>query len=192
MQNGQEVRMSKRAGTFVTARDVIDKVGKDVVRFIMLTRRDDAPLDFDFKKVVEQSRDNPVFYVQYAYARTHSVMKQFFQTFNTTLPNVADVNLDLLSAEAELQLLKVLADWPRQVVMAAKNREPHRLAFYLSELASKFHFLWNQGKDNAMLRFIVPDDWEKTATKMILVMVTQNVIESAFGIIGITPLKELR
>ncbi|MDR2794603.1 MAG: arginine--tRNA ligase [Holosporaceae bacterium] len=192
MQNGQEFKMSKRAGTFVTVRDIMKKVGKDVVRFIMLTRRDDAPLDFDFQKVVEQSRDNPVFYVQYAYARTHSVMKQFFHTFNCSLPNIDNVNLDLLNAEAELQMLKTLADWPRQLVMAAKNREPHRLAFYLAELASKFHFLWNQGKDNAMLRFILADDFEKTAAKMILIMLIQNVIESAFKIIGITPLRELR
>ncbi|MDR3179282.1 MAG: arginine--tRNA ligase [Holosporaceae bacterium] len=192
MQNGQEFKMSKRAGTFVTVRDIIEKVGKDVVRFIMLTRRDDAPLDFDFQKVVEQSRDNPVFYVQYAYARTHSVMKQFFQTFNGLLPHVDNVNLDLLDTEAELLLLKTLADWPRQLVMAAKNREPHRLAFYLAELASKFHFLWNQGKDNAMLKFVLADDFEKTAAKMILVMLTQNVIELAFEIIGITPLRELR
>ncbi|GHT93795.1 arginine--tRNA ligase [Alphaproteobacteria bacterium] len=192
MKNGQEVRMSKRAGTFVTVRDVLDNVGKDVTRFIMLTRRDDASMDFDFQKVVDQSRDNPVFYVQYAYARTHSVLKQFAQTFNKPVSDVADVNLSLLDSDAELQLLKTLADWPRQVVMAAQNKEPHRLAFYLSELASKFHFLWNQGKDNAMLRFVIADDFQRTSAKMVLVMVMQNVIESAFGIIGVTPIKELR
>ncbi|GHU18963.1 arginine--tRNA ligase [Alphaproteobacteria bacterium] len=192
MQNNQEVKMSKRAGTFVTVRDVLDNVGKDAIRFIMLTRRDDAPLDFDFKKVVEQSRDNPVFYVQYAYARTHSVLKQFTQTFHKPVPNLEDVDLNLLDSNAELQLLKTLADWPRQVVMAAQNKEPHRIAFYLSELASKFHFLWNQGKDNAMLRFVLADDFQRTSAKMVLVMVMQNVIESAFGIIGVSPIKELR
>ncbi|GHU14219.1 arginine--tRNA ligase [Alphaproteobacteria bacterium] len=192
MQNGQEVKMSKRAGTFVTVRDVLDNVGKDAIRFIMLTRRDDAPLDFDFKKVVEQSRDNPVFYVQYAYARTHSVLKQFAQTFHKPVPNVADVDLSLLDSDADLQLLKTLADWPRQVVMAAQNKEPHRIAFYLSDLASKFHFLWNQGKDNAMLRFVLAEDFQRTSAKMVLVMLMQNVIESAFGIIGVTPIEELR
>lgn len=192
IEDGREVRMSKRAGTFITARDVIDSVGKDVVRFIMLTRRDDASLDFDFKKVVEQSRDNPVFYVQYAYARTHSVLKQFAQTFhNKNLPDIKNVDLKLLDT-GDSQIIKVLCDWPRQVIMAAKNREPHRLAFYLSELAAKFHALWNQGKDKSELRFILPDDFEKTCARMFLLKAVQNVIEIAFGIIGVTPLEELR
>ncbi len=193
IEDGREVRMSKRAGTFITARDVIDSVGKDVVRFIMLTRRDDASLDFDFKKVVEQSRDNPVFYVQYAYARTHSVLKQFSQTFHgKNLPDIKNVDLKLLDTVGDSQMIKVLCDWPRQVIMAAKNREPHRLAFYLSELAAKFHALWNQGKDKSELRFILPDDFEKTCARMFLLKAVRNVIEIAFGIIGVTPLEELR
>ncbi|MDR2268195.1 MAG: arginine--tRNA ligase [Holosporaceae bacterium] len=192
MQNGKEMKMSKRAGTFVTVRDVLDSVGKDVIRYIMLTRRDDAPLDFDFQRVVEQNRDNPVFYVQYAYARTHSVLKQFAAVFQKPVPSVTEVNLSLLDSEPELNLLKTLSDWPRQVFMAAKNREPHRLTFYLAELASRFHFLWNQGKDNAMLRFVLANDFEKTAARMILLRAMQNIIESAFHIIGITAIEELR
>jgi arginyl-tRNA synthetase len=192
MQDGREVKMSKRAGTFITVRDIIDRVGKDVIRFIMLTRLDGALLDFDFKKVVEQSRDNPVFYVQYAYARTWSVFRQFHQTFGKEVPNIDEINLNLLDDENEFQLIKVLADWPRQILMAARNREPHRIAFYLCDVAAKFHYLWNSGKDNATLRFILIDDFEKTCARMMLLRATQLVIESAFGVIGVTPLRELR
>jgi arginyl-tRNA synthetase len=193
MDNGREVKMSKRSGTFITARDVIESVGKDVIRFIMLTRRDDAPLDFDFKKVVEQSRDNPVFYVQYAYARTHSVFKQFTQTFadKNLQDAIANSNLNLLEEE-DMVMVKTLCDYPRQIVMAARNKEPHRLAFYLSDVAAKFHSLWNQGKENTLLRFIIADDYNKTCAKMTLLRAVQNVIESALAIIGVTPVKELR
>lgn len=193
MDKGREVRMSKRSGTFITARDVIDSVGKDVIRFMMLTRRDDAPLDFDFEKVVEQSRDNPVFYVQYAYARTHSVFRQFSQTFSDKNLQEAIEQSDLnLLEDEDLKMLKILCDYPRQVIMAARNREPHRLAFYLSDVAAKFHALWNQGKENTTLRFILNDDYPKTCAKMTLLKAVQNVIESAFGIIGVEPVKELR
>ena len=192
MQNGKEFRMSKRAGTFVTVRDILDNVGKDVIRFMMLTRRDDAPLDFDFQKVVEQSKDNPVFYVQYAYARTHSVLKQFFKTFpEKKIPEISAVDLNLLEP-ADFDVIKTLLDWPRQIAMAARKREPHRIAFYLTELAAKFHFLWNLGKDNTIMRFISPDDFPKTAARMVLLKALQNVIEIAFGIMGITPVEELR
>ena len=192
MKDGQEVRMSKRAGTFVTVRDVLDNVGRDVIRFMMLTRRDDAPLDFDFQKVVEQSKENPVFYVQYAYARTHSVLKQFFNTFSVDkIPEISSVNLNLLE-DADLEILKILLDWPRQIAMAANKREPHRIAFYLMDLAAKFHFLWNLGKDNTIMRFILADDFEKTAARMVLLKAVQNVIEIAFEIMGITPVEELR
>ena len=193
MDNGREVKMSKRSGTFITVRDVIDSVGKDVIRFIMLTRRDDAPLDFDFKKVVDQSRENPVFYVQYAYARTHSVFRQFKQTFpDINLKEaINEANINLLEDE-DIIMVKTLCDYPRQIVMAAKNREPHRLAFYLSEVAAKFHALWNQGKENTQLRFISADDYNKTCAKMALLKSVQNVIESAFEIIGVTPIEELR
>lgn len=188
MEDGREAKMSKRAGTFITARDILDKVGKDVIRFMMLTRRDDAALDFDFKKVVEQSKDNPVFYVQYAYARTHSILNQFDKTFSK-VSEYADLNL--LEDEC-LELIKVLADWPRQIIMAARKREPHRIAFFLADVAAVFHSLWNQGKEKAVLRFILPDNFEKTCANIVLIRAMQNVIESAFDIIGITPVKELR
>ncbi len=191
MEDGREAKMSKRAGTFITARDIIDKVGKDVVRFIMLTRRDDAALDFDFKKVVEQSKDNPVFYVQYAYARTHSVLNQFEKTFGKRDVKISDVNLNLLPSES-MGLLKVIADWPRQIVMAARNREPHRIAFFLGDVAAAFHSLWNQGKENAVVRFVLPDDFDKTCANIALIKAMQNVIETAFSIMGTTPIKELR
>ncbi|MCR5224690.1 MAG: arginine--tRNA ligase [Alphaproteobacteria bacterium] len=191
MEDGREAKMSKRAGTFITARDIIDKVGKDVVRFIMLTRRDDAALDFDFKKVVEQSKDNPVFYVQYAYARTHSVLKQFEKTFGKQDVRISEVNANLLSEEC-LPLLKTIADWPRQVVMAARNREPHRIAFFLADVAAAFHSLWNQGKENTVLRCVLPDDFDKTCANLALIKAMQNVIETAFSIMGITAIKELR
>lgn len=188
MEDGREAKMSKRAGTFITARDILDKVGKDVIRFMMLTRRDDAALDFDFKKVVEQSKDNPVFYVQYAYARTHSILNQFGKTFGKEAEH-ADLNL--LEDEC-LDLIKVLADWPRQVMMAARKREPHRIAFFLADVAAVFHSLWNQGKEKAVLRFVLPDNFEKTCANIVLIRAMQSVVESAFDIIGITPVKELR
>ena len=195
VEDGNEVKMSKRAGTFVAVSDVIDSVGKDVVRFIMLTRRDDAPLDFDFKQVMDQSRDNPVFYVQYAYARTHSVLRQFKQSFpEKTLPNkydISNIDLNLLDSE-DMKLIKILCDWPRQAIMAAKNREPHRLSFYLADVAAGFHHLWNQGKNDSTLRFVFVNNFQKTCSKMILLMAVQNIIEIVFNIIGITPLEELR
>jgi arginyl-tRNA synthetase len=192
LENGREAKMSKRAGTFVTARDIVDKVGRDVVRFIMLTRRDDVSLDFDFQKVVDQSRENPVFYVQYAYARSCSVMKLFQQTFpNKAIPDIQDISLELLD-NADINLIKKMSDWPRQVILAAKKREPHRIAFFLLELAAVFHSFWNQGKDNSLLRFVIPDDFEKTCVRLTLLKIMQNVIESAFDIMGVTPVKELR
>lgn len=193
MDNGREVKMSKRSGTFITVRDVIDSVGKDVIRFIMLTRRDDAPLDFDFNKVVDQSRDNPVFYVQYAYARTHSVFRQFSHSFadKDLQKAIKQADLNLLEEE-DMGMLKILCDYPRQVIMAVRNREPHRIAFYLSDVAAKFHALWNQGKENTTLRFIISDDFPKTCAKMALLRAVQNVLESGFKIIGVTPVEELR
>lgn len=192
IDNGKEVKMSKRAGTFITVKDVINSVGKDVIRFIMLTRRDDAPLDFDFKQVVDMSRDNPVFYVQYAYARTHSVIKQFSQSFpGEIIPDVSKIDLTLLDNE-DVKLIKVLCDWPRQAIMAAKNKEPHRLAFYLADVAAAFHRLWNQGKDNADLRFVSQYDFSRTCARMIMLKAVQNVIEIVFNLMGVTPVKELR
>lgn len=192
MEGGREVRMSKRAGTFITAKDIVDRVGKDVVRFIMLTRKDEAALDFDFQKVVDETRDNPVFYVQYASARAHSVLRQFVSTFNQEVSDVDDVNLSLLDSESEIKLLKTLLDWPRQVYMAARSREPHRVIFYLLSVASDFHALWSQGKENALLRFILPDNFEKTCARMVMIKAMINVIKIALNIAGIEPIEEMR
>lgn len=190
MENGKEVRMSKRAGTFVTAKDIVSRVGKDVVRFIMLTRKDDASLDFDFQKVVDESRENPVFYVQYASARAHSVLRQFNSTFQKEIPE--QVDLSLLDSEGELKLLKTLLDWPRQVYMAARSREPHRIVFYLLDVATDFHTLWNSGKENSLLRFVLADDFNKTCARMIMIKAMLNVIKIALNIIGIEPIEEMR
>ena len=167
--NGKPVRMSKRAGTFVTLRDVIEAVGKDVVRFIMLTRRNDQTLEFDFAKVTEQSRDNPVFYVQYAHARAHSVLRHAAEALAGQAlddASLAAADLSRLDDPAELALMRRLAGWPRLVESAAEAHEPHRVAFYLQELAAEFHALWNKGRDEAALRFIIAGDDSITLARM--------------------------
>ena len=184
MENGKPVKMSKRAGTFVTVRDVIDAVGADVIRFIMLTRRSDQTLDFDYAKVTEQSRDNPVFYVQYAHARACSVLRQAPQ---------ADVaaDLDRLTAPAEMAVIKALASWPRFVVSAAQSHEPHRVAFFLMDLAAAFHALWTAGREAPELRFIREDDAGLTAARLCLVKATALVIRSGLGVLSITAREEM-
>ena len=184
MENGKPVKMSKRAGTFVTVRDVIDAVGADVIRFIMLTRRSDQTLDFDYAKVTEQSRDNPVFYVQYAHARACSVLRQAPQ---------ADVaaDLDRLTAPAEMAVIKALASWPRLVVSAAQSHEPHRVAFFLMDLAAAFHALWTAGRVAPALRFLREDDAGLTAARLCLVKATALVIRSGLGVLSITAREEM-
>ncbi|MDR2416645.1 MAG: arginine--tRNA ligase, partial [Holosporales bacterium] len=193
IQDGKEVRMSKRAGTFVEAKDVIESVGKDAVRFFMLTRRDDAPLDFDFAKVVEKTRDNPVFYVQYAHARACSVLRQCRALFqNISLEECATLlpfNRSLVPQERAL--IKILLSWPRQVLLAARLKEPHRIAFYLLELAAAFHVLWTAGKDETTLRFIHPQDIQKTRENMVFVYAVQNVLSLGLRIAGVAPVTEL-
>ena len=192
---GTPVRMSKRAGTFVTLRDVIERVGPDVVRFIMLTRRNDQTLEFDFKKVVEQSRDNPVFYVQYAHARAASVIRNAAEDpagFDLSDVALSKASLASLTDPDELDLIKVLAGWPRLVEAAADAHEPHRVAFYLGEIAAAFHGLWNKGKEDARLRFIVDDDPETTLARLALVRATATVIASGLAVIGVSPVEELR
>jgi len=183
LDKGKPVKMSKRAGTFVTVRDVIDAVGADVIRFIMLTRRNDQTLDFDFAKVTEQSRDNPVFYVQYAHARACSVLR------HCEAPDQAD--LALLTADAELALLKQLASWPKLVESAAQAHEPHRIAFYLVDLASQFHSLWTAGRENPSLRFIIEDDQAVTDARLMLVKATSLVIRTGLNMLSITALDEM-
>ncbi len=184
-KNGEPFKMSKRAGNFVTLRDVVDAVGKDVTRFHMLTRKNDAPLDFDFDKVLEQSRENPVFYVQYANARVHSVLRK-----------AADQGIEpgapLLSDEAEISVAKKLAEWPRLVEIAARGHEPHRIAFYLYELASEFHALWNKGNENTGLRFVQEGDSIATSAKITLPKAVSIVISAGLGILGVTPAEEMR
>ena len=190
MENGKPVKMSKRAGTFVTVRDVIDAVGADVIRFIMLTRRSDQTLDFDYAKVTEQSRDNPVFYVQYAHARACSVLRQ--PGINgEDVTGAGDAALDRLTAPAEMAVIKALASWPRLVESAAQSHEPHRVAFYLMDLAASFHALWTAGREAPELRFIRDDDAGLTAARLCLVKATALVFRSGLGVLSIQAREEM-
>ncbi|KPQ04791.1 MAG: arginyl-tRNA synthetase ArgS [Rhodobacteraceae bacterium HLUCCA12] len=191
-KNGEPFKMSKRAGTFVTLRDVVDMVGADVTRFVMLTRKNDAPLDFDFDKVLEQSRDNPVWYVQYAHARINSVLRKAAEGgVDVTDDALAGQALAGLDHPAELALMRKLADWPRQVEIAARAHEPHRIAGYLAELAGDLHAHWNRGNDEPALRF-VQDDPAVSATKIALARAVGVVISAGLGILGVTPVDEMR
>ncbi len=194
-RNGEPVRMSKRAGSFVTLRDVVDEVGRDAVRFMMLFRKNDAPLDFDLAKVIEQSRENPVFYVQYAHARAKSILRNALLQF-PDLPAeplaFAQVTLTRLDDDGELGLLKRLASWPRLVEQAAFAREPHRVAFYLHELASDFHGQWNRGKDLPYLRFIMENDRELTLARLALVHGVATVLASGLNVLGVEAVDEMK
>jgi arginyl-tRNA synthetase len=192
-KNGEEFKMSKRAGNFVTLRDLIDEVGADVTRFVMLTRKNDAPLDFDFDKVMEQSRDNPVFYVQYAHARVASVMRKA-QAAGIDVSEAALKSADLtkLDHTAELALLRKVAEWPRLVETAARSNEPHRVAFYLYELAGDLHGFWNLGNAETGLRFIQEDDPATSQAKIALARAVAIVIAAGLGILGVTPAEEMR
>ncbi|WP_420010529.1 arginine--tRNA ligase [Tateyamaria sp.] len=191
-KNGEPFKMSKRAGTFVTLRDVVDQVGPGVTRFHMLTRKNDAPLDFDFDKVLEQSRENPVFYVQYAHARVTSVLNKAREA-DVAVDDAALAAADLskLDHEAELALAAKLAEWPRLVETAARSNEPHRIAFYLYDLAGTFHGLWNRGNDVPSLRFL-QDDAATSQAKIALARACAVVIAAGLGILGVEPAKELR
>jgi arginyl-tRNA synthetase len=191
---GQPVRMSKRAGTFVTLREVVDEVGKDVFRFIMLTRKNDQALDFDFAKVTEQSKDNPVFYVQYAHARAASVMRHAAEEITPaqlTDAALAEAALERLADPLELALIRLLAGWPRIVEGAAEAHEPHRIAFYLQEVAAQFHLLWTKGKDEATLRFIIAGDPDLTRARLALVRAVAIVIASGLAVFGVEPVEEM-
>jgi arginyl-tRNA synthetase len=193
-RGGEPVKMSKRAGTFVTLREVVDEVGAGSVRFMMLYRKNDAPLDFDFAKVTEQSRDNPVFYVQYAHARASSVLRNVegvFPDLRSGGRNLAEADLDRLNDDSELALIKRIAHFPRIVEAAAAAHEPHRIAFYLYDLAGDFHGLWNRGKDSPQLRFIYDSDRELTRARLALVASTQRVLALGLGILGVDAMQEL-
>jgi arginyl-tRNA synthetase len=191
---GEPIKMSKRAGTFVTLRDVVDEVGAGPVRFMMLYRKNDAPLDFDFAKVTEQSRDNPVFYVQYAHARASSVLRQLGETFpdiGTEGNDLAQADLDRLTDPAEVALIRRLAQFPRLVEASAEAHEPHRIGFYLYDLAGDFHGLWNRGKDLPQLRFIYEGDRKLTRARVALVVATKRVLALGLGILGVHAMHEL-
>ena len=192
-KQGEPFKMSKRAGNFVTLRDVVEQVGADVTRFHMLTRKNDAPLDFDFDKVLEQSRDNPVFYVQYAHARIQSVLRKAGEAgIAVDLATLAAADLTKLGHEAELKVARQIAEWPRLVEIAARGNEPHRVAFFLYEMASDFHGLWNRGNEDASLRFLQEGDVDTTQAKIALISAVAVVISAGLGILGVTPVDEMR
>ena len=186
-RGGEPVRMSKRAGEFVTLREVVDEVGPDVVRFMMLFRKNEAPLDFDFAKVTEQSKDNPVFYVQYAHARTCSVLRHAAEEGITG----GTADFSLLTDEAELGLIRRLAEYPRLLEAAAQAHEPHRIAFYLFDLAGDFHALWNKGKDSPHLRFILKEDVNITTTRLAFLVAIRYVLANGLRILGVRPAEEM-
>lgn len=192
-KNGEPFKMSKRAGTFVTLRDVVDQVGADVTRFVMLTRKNDAPLDFDFDKVLEQSKDNPVFYVQYAHARVCSVLRKAHDAgIGVDDTMLAKADLTILTHDSELSVAKKLSEWPRLVEIAGRTNEPHRVAFYLYDLASELHSLWNRGNDEPSLRFLQEGDAATSQAKIALARAVAVVISAGLGILGVTPAEEMR
>jgi arginyl-tRNA synthetase len=198
-RGGQPIKMSKRAGEFVTLREVVDEVGRDPVRFMMLFRKNDAVLDFDLAKAIEQSRDNPVFYVQYGHARGNSV----FRNARAVIPELpeesaarrlmlAQAPLERLDDAAELAILKRIALYPRLIEAAATSHEPHRIAFYLYDLASEFHAQWTRGKDSPHLRFIIQDDPQVTSARLALVQGVVTVLASGLELLGVSAPEEMR
>jgi arginyl-tRNA synthetase len=195
LRGGEPVKMSKRSGDFVTLREVVDEVGRDAVRFMMLYRKNDATLDFDLAKVVEQSKDNPVFYVQYARARCASVLRQAQEAFpgaTFSADRLKGADLSVLSDEAEADLIQRIAQFPRLVEAAAEAHEPHRVAFYLYELASSFHSLWNKGKDLPQLRFVNQTNEDSTNARLALVHALKGVLDAGLSILGVTAPDEMR
>lgn len=195
LEGGKPAKMSKRTGAFVTLRSVVDKVGKEAVRFMMLTRSSDAPLDFDLKKVTEQSKDNPVFYVQYAHARISSVIRNTKDVFPKHLINDAallDADFSQLQDAGELLMIRELASWPQVVENAALAHEPHRIAFYLSDLSASFHAFWNRGNSDETLRFIIPGNISKTLARIGLARAIAVVIASGLSVMGVEPVEEMR
>ena len=191
-QNGEPFKMSKRAGNFVMLRDLVEEVGPDVTRFVMLTRKNDAALDFDFQKVLEQSRENPVFYVQYAHARIKSVIRKAEELdIDISDRALSEMNLTGLTHSSELSLIKKIAEWPRLVEVAARLYEPHRIAFYLFDLSSQLHAHWSKGSDNPDLRFLHNDNLVKTQSKIALARAVSIVISSGLAILGVEPAEKM-
>jgi arginyl-tRNA synthetase len=195
LKDGQPVRMSKRAGTYITLRDLLEDVGRDAVRFTMLTRKSDAQMEFDIAAALARTRENPVFYVQYAHARCRSVLRAAAEQFGagaTADAALAGTPLDSLEHEAELALVRRLLSWPRTVEAAALAREPHRIAFFLYDLAGDFHMLWNRGRDDAALRFLQADRPAESLARVALVAATATVIRSGLAVMGVSPVEEMR
>lgn len=193
-KNGEPVKLSKRSGNIITLREVVEEVGPGVARFFMLLRTPDTELDFDFDKVVEQSKDNPVFYVQYAHARCYSVLrnaKEMFADVETDAAVLSAVDTSHLVSEDELRLVRLMATWPRFVETAAEAHEPHRITFYLQELAAEFHAFWNKGREDSSLRFLHEDDKALSLARLALVRSVATVIASGLTVMGVTPLEEL-
>ncbi len=195
MDQGEALKMSKRSGSFVTVREVAEEVGKDVLRFMMLTRKPEQLLDFDLQKVKEQSKENPVFYVQYAHARCKSVLRTAQESLpqavrDSAIPDKVDISL--LKTDAELQLMKTLASFPRVVEQAAIAYEPHRIAYFVQELAAELHTLWNKGNDDTALRFIESDNVALTTARLALARCTAIVLAAGLDIVGVTPVEEMR
>ena len=194
-KNGELVRFSKRSGNIITLREMVEEVGADVVRFFMMTRTPDAEMEFDFDKVVEQSKDNPVFYVQYAYARSSSVLrnaKEMYPDMDLSPQALADADMSALDDPDMLELVKVMSTWPRSVEAAAEAFEPHRVAFYLYDLASTFHSLWSKGKSEATLRFLDENDEAASRARLALLVGMQTVLASGLAIMGVKPMEEMR
>ena len=189
--NGKPVKMSKRAGNFITLNSVVNAVGADVLRFIMLTRKNDAPLDFDMLKVKEQSKDNPVYYVQYANIRINSLYKKAMDLGIDLNKDIENINFELLDNISELNLIRLISKWPRQVEAAAKANEPHRITFYLNDLASAFHYSWSLGNTKPTLRYIIEDDIKLTIARLSLAKIVRIVLFSGLSIIGVNPNDEL-
>jgi arginyl-tRNA synthetase len=195
LRHGEPVKMSKRSGDFVTLREVIDEVGRDAVRFMMIFRKNDATLDFDLAKVVEQSKDNPVFYVQYAHARCASIFRQAREAYpdlDVSPAALAQADLARLTDEAEVGIVKLIAAYPRIIEGAATAHEPHRVAFFVHELASAFHSLWNKGKDSPQLRFVNQTDRESTVARLAFVHAVRSVLASGLAVAGVAAPEEMR
>lgn len=193
IKDGEPIKMSKRSGNFMQVSDVVNEVGKDIIRFIMLTRRNDVGLDFDFAKVKEQSRDNPVFYVQYAHVRTRSIIARAAEAIPEAMElfSRGEYDLSLLNSEEEIQLIKALASWPRILGSAASSFEPQKIAYYLIDIASKFHGIWNLGKENNDYRFNIEGNSQLTAARLALAESIRKIIASGFELIGVTPMDKM-
>ncbi|AFB25717.1 MULTISPECIES: arginine--tRNA ligase [spotted fever group] len=193
VENGVPVKMSKRLGSFASVQDVNNEVGKDIIRFMMLTRQNDKPLDFDLVKVKEQSRENPIFYVQYAHVRTISILSKARELMPESYNNFESgkYDLSLLSSEEEIEIIKLLVSWTKTLEASAKYFEPHRIAFYLINLASKFHSMWNFGKENSEYRFVIESNKELTLARLALASAIQKVIASGLEVIGVEPMNKM-